>query len=80
MLPTTISLLRNGREFICSADGSGQQVWIVDDEDNNVDEDPSDFIHGVVKRSYKMFTRMDLDGFIDLLGKYMNLGFMLWTQ
>ena len=74
--PTTISLPRNVREFICSAEGSGQQVWIVDDlgdVDDEVDEDPSDFIHGVITRLYKPFTEMYLDGFIYAPGESISI-------
>ena len=42
----------------------------VDDE---VDEDPSDFIHGVITRLYKAFTEMDLVGFIDGPGESISI-------
>ena len=53
---TVISRPRIRRELICSADGAGQQVWVVDD----VDEDSLDFIHGVAVRSVQGYTSASL--------------------
>ena len=52
----------NGREFICSAGGTGYRVWVVD----NVDEDFSYFIHGVATR----WAKTGLDELIDELGEF----------